>query len=213
MTYRAHIVRTIAISSLLATSIWALSSCSSKHEASEQSTTNTAPSDTGIGSMPSSTPSAPAVTDANIAAIVVAANQADIDNGKQAQLMTKDPTVKAFAKEMITDHTSSNDKAKALASQLNLTPQDDDTSRQMKAQQDSIRTSLKGMKGAAFNKAYIDNEVAVHQTVLDALDNTLIPNAQNPQLKQLLTDTRPVIAQHLDHAKLIQTKLGGTAMK
>ena len=212
MTHRARIVRTIAISSLLATSIWTLSSCSSKQEASEQSTTNTAPSDTGIGSMPS-TPSAPAVSDANIAAIVVAANQADIDNGKQAQMMTKDPTVKAFAKEMITDHTSSNEKAKALASQLSLTPQDDDTSRQMKAQQDSIRSSLKGMKGAAFNKAYIDNEVTVHQTVLDALDTQLIPNAQNPQLKQLLTETRPVIAQHLEHAKLIQTKLGGTAMQ
>ena len=209
MTHRARIVRTIAISSLLATSIWTLSSCSSKQEASEQSTTNTAPSDTGIGSMPS----APAVSDANIAAIVVAANQADIDNGKQAQMMTKDPTVKAFAKEMITDHTSSNEKAKALASQLSLTPQDDDTSRQMKAQQDSIRSSLKGMKGAAFNKAYIDNEVTVHQTVLDALDTQLIPNAQNPQLKQLLTETRPVIAQHLEHAKLIQTKLGGTAMQ
>jgi len=205
MTHRAHFVRMIAISSLLAA---ALSACS-KNESSESTATNTAPADTGIGSMPAT----PAVSDANIAAIVVAANQADIDNGKQAQTMTKDLTVKAFAKEMITDHTSSNEQAKALAGKLNLTPEDDDTSRQMKAQQDSIRSSLKGMKGAAFNKAYIDNEVAVHQAVLDALDNMLIPNAQNPELKQLLTNTRPVIAQHLDHAKLIQTKLGGTAMQ
>lgn len=205
MTHRAHFVRMIAISSLLAA---ALSACS-KNESSESTATNTAPADTGVGSMPST----PAVSDANIAAIVVAANQADIDNGKQAQTMTKDPTVKAFAKEMITDHTSSNEQAKALAGKLNLTPEDDDTSRQMKAQQDSIRSSLKDKKGAEFNKAYIDNEVAVHQAVLDALDNMLIPNAQNAELKQLLTNTRPVIAQHLDHAKLIQTKLGGTAMQ
>src|SRR5215510_8291642 len=140
MTHRARFVRMIAISSLLSA---ALSACS-KQESSESTATNTAPADTGIGSMPS-TPPAPAVSDANIAAIVVAANQADIDNGKQAQMMSKDPTVKAFAKEMITDHTSSNEKAKALARKLNLTPEDDDVSRHMKASQDSIRSSLKGM--------------------------------------------------------------------
>ena len=69
------------------------------------------------------------------------------------------------------------------------------------------------MTAANFNKSYVDNEVSYHEAVLNALDTQLIPNAQNPELKQLLTDTRPVIAEHLDHAKMVQSKLGGTATK
>ena len=204
MNDRARFVRMIAVASLLVTSVWALSSCSKKEEASETSST------TSADSMPS-TPPAPTISDANIAAVVLAANDADISNGKQAQLKSKDADVKAFAKQMITDHTSTNDKAKALAQKLSLLPEENDTSRGIKASQDSIRASLKLASGAAFNKAYIDNEVSYHQTVLDAIDNTLIPSAQNAELKQLLTDTRPVVAEHLDHAKTIQSKMGGTA--
>jgi len=211
MKDRARFVRNIVIVSSLAASIGMLSSCS-KNESSESTATNTAPADSGIGSMPS-TPAAPALSDANIAAIVLAANDADISNGKQAQAMSKNVDVKAFAKQMVTDHTSTNDKAKALAQKLTLTPEDNDTSRGLKASQDSVRASLKGMTAANFNKAYVDNEVTYHETVLNALDTQLIPNAQNPELKQLLTDTRPVIAEHLDHAKMVQSKLGGTASK
>src|SRR5262245_28136711 len=152
-------------------------------------------------------PAAPALSDANIAAIVVAANNADIANGKQAKAITKNPEVTTFAQLMITDHTAVNNKAKALAGKLNLTPEDNETSHSITASQDSVRGALKSMSGAAFDRAYIDNEVAYHQTVLDAIDQALIPNAQNPELKQLLTDTRPAIAGHLDHAKQIQTKM------
>ena len=211
MNDRARLVRCVSIVSVLAASIWVLSSCS-KNESSESTATNTAPADTGIGSMPSNPPT-PALSDANIAAIVLAANEADIDNGKQAQIKSKDLDVKAFAKQMITDHTSTNDKAKALAQKLSLAPEDNDLSRGLKASQDSIRASLKAMSGANFNKAYVDNEVSYHETVLNALDTQLIPSAQNAELKELLTATRPVIAEHLDHAKQIQTKLGGTANK
>ena len=212
MNDRARIVRWILVSSLLVASIWTLASCSKKTSESNTAT-NVAPADTGIGAKPSN-PAAPSgLSDANIAAIVVAANDADVSNGKQAEGKSKDADVKMFAKQMVTDHTASNDKAKALAKKLNLTPEDDDTSRQIKAQQDSIRSSIKSLAGGNFNKAYVDNEVTYHQTVLDALDKTLIPNAQNPELKQLLNDTRPVVAEHLQHAKQIQAKLGGTAEK
>jgi putative membrane protein len=149
----------------------------------------------------------PPVTDANIAAIVVAANTADIENGKQAQAMSQNADVKAFAKQMITDHTSVNDKAVALATKLSLTPEDNETSNSLKAGQDSIRAAIKTKAGAEFNKAYIDNEVTYHQAVLDAMDQMLIPDAQNAELKQLLTDVRPAFVAHLDHAKQIQSKL------
>jgi putative membrane protein len=69
--------------------------------------------------------------------------------------------------------------------------------------------NLKKLSGAAFDKAYIDHEVAYHQAVLDAIDKTLIPSAKNEELKGLITKVRPAIAAHLDHAKMVQTKLGG----
>ena len=65
-----------------------------------------------------------------------------------------------------------------------------------------------GQSGAAFDRAYIDHEVAYHQQVLDAINNTLIPNAQNAELKALLQQTAPAIEAHLQHAKELQTPLG-----
>ena len=69
--------------------------------------------------------------------------------------------------------------------------------------------TLKKLNGAAFDKAYIDHEVAYHQAVLDAIDKTLIPSAKNEELKGLIIKVRPAIAAHLDHAKMIQGKLDG----
>jgi putative membrane protein len=68
---------------------------------------------------------------------------------------------------------------------------------------------LKTLKGAAFDKAYAEHEVAYHQQVLDAIDKTLIPSAKNEELKALLVKVRPTIAEHLDHARELQSKLGG----
>ncbi|MGZ5232685.1 MAG: DUF4142 domain-containing protein, partial [Burkholderiales bacterium] len=66
---------------------------------------------------------------------------------------------------------------------------------------------LKALKGAEFDKAYVDNEVTYHQSVLDALDKTLIPSAKNEELKSLLVKVRPAFVAHLDHAKHIQASL------
>ena len=63
------------------------------------------------------------------------------------------------------------------------------------------------MKGAAFDRAYIEHEIAYHQQVLDALDKTLIPGAQNAELKALLVKVRPAFVAHLDHAKMVQKSL------
>jgi putative membrane protein len=202
---RKPLVRMVAWTLALGLLTFAAASCGKKESTPESSSTTPAPAE--------STKAAPTITDANIAAIVVAANTADIENGKQAETKSKNADVKAFAKQMIADHTSVNAKAVALATKLNLTPEDNDTSKGLKAAQDSIRTAIKDKMGADFNKAYVDNEVTYHQAVLDAIDQALIPNAQNAELKQLLTDVRPAIAAHLDHAKQIQAKLSSSAAK
>jgi putative membrane protein len=157
---------------------------------------------------PAATPAAPAApTDAQIAHIAVTANSIDSAAGALAKQKGTTKAVKDYAQTMITDHTGVNKQAVALATKLNVTPEDNDTSRQLKTAADQAASTLSGLTGAAFDKAYIDNEVTYHQNVLDAIDKTLIPNAQNAELKELLTKVRPAVAAHLERAKSIQGTL------
>ena len=148
------------------------------------------------------------VNDAQIAAIVVTANQVDIDAGNLAKSMGSNAEVKKFGEQMVTDHTGVNKQAAALAKKLGVVPEDNPTSQSLKKGGDDNLKSLKSLKGAAFDKAYIDHEVAYHQQVLDAIDKTLIPSAQNAELKALLVSVRPAFVGHLEHAKQIQADLG-----
>jgi len=151
---------------------------------------------------------AQAPNDAQIAHIVVTANQVDIDAGKVAEKKGSSADVKAFAKQMVTDHTAVNKQATDLAKKLGVKPEDNPTSQSLKkGGQDNVK-KLNGLKGKEFDKAYVDQEVGYHQAVLDAIDKTLIPNAKNAELKALIEKVRPAIQGHLDHAKQIQSKLG-----
>jgi len=147
------------------------------------------------------------VNDAQIAAIVVTANQVDIDAGKLAASHGASAEVKAFGEQMATDHAGVNKLATDLAGKLKVTPEENATSKSLKAGGDKNVAHLKGLKGAAFDKAYIANEVTYHQQVLDALDKTLIPGAKNEELKALLVKVRPAFVAHLEHAKKLQGSL------
>ena len=147
-------------------------------------------------------------TDPQIAAIVVTANQVDIDAGKLAKSRTKSKEVSKFAQQMITDHSGVNKQATALVTKLKVKPEPNDTSRSLQKGGDENIAKLKKMKGAEFDKAYVDHEVAYHQAVLDALDKTLVPSASNAELKDLLVKVRPAFVAHLDHAKHLQASLG-----
>lgn len=146
-------------------------------------------------------------TDAQIAAIVVTANQVDIDAGKLALGKAHSKEVRAFAQRMITDHSGVNKSATELVQKLHVTPESNPTSESLKQGGEQNLATLKGLKGAAFDKAYIDHEVIYHQAVLDALDKTLIPSAQNAELKALLVKVRPAFVAHLEHAKHLQSTL------
>lgn len=147
------------------------------------------------------------VSDAQIAAIVVTANQVDIDAGKLAAEKSTDATVKAFATTMVTDHTAVNKSAVELATKLKVTPEENDTSRALKAGGDKNLAKLGGLSGKAFDQAYVEHEVAYHEQVIAALDSVLIPNAQNAELKALLVKVRPAFVAHLEHAKHLQATL------
>ncbi|HET9047334.1 MAG TPA: DUF4142 domain-containing protein [Casimicrobiaceae bacterium] len=145
--------------------------------------------------------------DAQIAAIVVTANQVDIDAGKLAESKSTSKDVQAFGKMMVTDHTGVNKSATDLAARLKLTPEDNPTAQSLKKGGTDNVAQLKSLSGAAFDKAYVDHEVAYHQQVIDALDKTLIPNASNAELKALLVKVRPAFVAHLEHAKGLQAAL------
>jgi putative membrane protein len=151
---------------------------------------------------------APGPTDAQIAHIVVTANQVDIDAGKVAAKQGNSKAVRAFGQQMVTDHTGVNKQAVALVTKLKVTPEDNPTSQSLKQGGAENVKSLKGLKGAAFDKAYIDHEIAYHEQVLDAIDKVLIPNAKNAELKDLIVKVRPAFVGHLEHAKTIQASLG-----
>jgi len=147
-------------------------------------------------------------TDAQIAAIVVTANQVDIDAGKLAQSRAQSPKVKEFGQRMVTDHSGVNQSAVALVTRLKVTPEPNDTSKSLQKGGDDNLATLKKLSGAQFDQAYVDHEVTYHQAVLDALDQTLIPSARNAELKALLVKVRPAFVAHLEHAKQLQASVG-----
>jgi putative membrane protein len=147
-------------------------------------------------------------SDAQIAHIVVTANQVDIDAGKLAESKGSTAEVKAFGHQMVTDHSGVNQQAVVLAKKLGVTPEDNGTSRSLAAGGQDNVASLGKLSGAAFDKAYVDHEVAYHAQVLAAIDATLVPNAKNAELKALIVKVRPAFEAHLQHARTLQAKLG-----
>lgn len=154
-------------------------------------------------------PAPQALGDAEIAHVAVTANTIDIEAGELARQKSTNEEVRQFAQTMITDHTGVNNQASALAQRLNVTPADNLTSQQLKSDADRMKSELSTRSGADFDRTYIANEVNFHEAVLNALDQTLIPGAQNAELKALLENVRPAFQAHLDMAKVLQGKLAG----
>jgi len=153
------------------------------------------------------TADAKAPSDAQIAGIVVAANQGGIDAGRLARSRGNSKDVRRFADQMVREHTAVNQRANTLAKKLSVKPQDTEASRRLKAAGRDKQEQLRGIRGAEFDRAYVDHEIAHHEQVLDALDNVLIPGARNAELKELLQKVRPAVAEHLERAKMLQAML------
>ncbi len=151
---------------------------------------------------------APALNDAQIAHIAVTANAIDSSAGAYAAGRARSAAVRDFARTMVRDHGAVNKQAVALATKLGVTPEEHDVSRQLQDGAQQARTALEGQSGAAFDRAYMDREIAYHQSVIDALRQTLIPGAQNAELKQLLTSVAPNFDAHLAQARTVRQGLG-----
>jgi len=150
---------------------------------------------------------AAAPTDPQIAHIAYTAGNIDIAAGKQALAKSHNKAVRSFAEEMVRDHSAVNDKALALVKKLHVTPEANPTSASLSKQADATLKRLSRLKGASFDRAYVDNEVAYHKTVNGALATTLIPNAKNAELKSLLETGLTLFREHQAHAEQVAKEL------
>ena len=158
----------------------------------------------GLGAAPAQ---AANPTDPQIAHIAYTAGQIDIAAAHQALKKSHNPKVRAFAEDMVRDHTSVNDQALALCKKLGVTPEDNETSKTLQKNAEAERAKLDGLSGAAFDKEYAQNEVAYHKAVNSALENTLIPSAQNAELKSLLETGLKIFKGHEQHAETLAATL------
>ncbi|MBO9683251.1 MAG: DUF4142 domain-containing protein [Flavisolibacter sp.] len=146
----------------------------------------------------------PKLSDPEVAFVAVTANQIDIDFAGVAKQKSKDAGVIEFANTMERDHKAVIAQAVALAKKLGVTPQDNAVSKGMVADAEKTKKSLRAKSGKAFNKAYIDNEVAYHKAVIAAVETVLIPETDNSELKELLQNVVPALKAHLMHAEMLQ---------
>lgn len=144
---------------------------------------------------------APKLSDPQIVHIAYAAGAIDIEAAKQAVSKSKTKAVVDFANDMLRDHEAVNKQALALVKKLNVTPEDNDTSQALGKAASDKRAVLAKLDGSAFDKAYIENEVAYHKQVNGALSTLLIPSSSNADLKGLLQTGLRLFQGHQQHAE------------
>lgn len=144
------------------------------------------------------------LTDSEVASVAVAANSIDIKYAEIAKKKSKNSEVVNFAETMIKDHSAVLAQASSLVKKLNVTPKDNPVSQKLNRDAEKTRKILSEKSGTAFDKSYIDNEVAYHKSVIDAVKNVLIPETENQELKDLLTNILPALETHLQHAEMVQ---------
>ena len=140
-------------------------------------------------------------SDPQIAHIAYTAGQIDVTAAELALSKTQNADVRAFAELMKRDHTAVNEQVLALVKRLNVTPEDNATSQALTKQAAETEVRLKALSGAAFDKAYVENEVAYHSAVNAALSKDLIPSAHNAELKALLETGLALFQEHQTHAE------------
>lgn len=184
---------------------------SSETSAQERSdpATNTAISPSSVTSMQGgvNTPNAAAITDDQILGLIHAADRGEIEQARLAESKSKDPRVKKFAAKMIHDHTDADTKGELIARKENLTLASSPTRSSLENDARSATMSLQSQDGTAFDRLYADTQVHEHQSVLDLIDQKLLPAATDPKVKEYLTSVRAKVSMHLQHARDLRAKL------
>ena len=153
---------------------------------------------------PRTAPSGERVTDANIAAMVMASNNTDISYARLVPSRAERDDIRKFADRMLTDHVGVNELIKNLLTKLDLAAEDNIASLDMRDESAAKRDIMRELSGYPFDSAYIENEVTYHRKFLASIDRVMLPAARHPELRGLLTAVRPAVAAHLAHAEQVR---------
>jgi putative membrane protein len=146
-----------------------------------------------------------AFNDAEIAHILLTANKVDIENGALAKKHTSDTSVYAFAARMVKEHTEILKQEKDLITKLSLMAQDNFISKDLETNGEQNLSKLKYFSENKFEKNYIEAEIRLHQKLIKIVDDRLLPNVKNEELKAMIVNVRHILVSHLEHAEIIQT--------
>jgi putative membrane protein len=151
------------------------------------------------------------MTDANVAAVASASNMDEIETSRVALTRAQNAQVRAFAQQMISEHSAVEQRMQALLRSKGMAPQPNEPARAaMAATQETLRR-LNGLSGAAFDQAYMAHQVDAHRWTLDSLDRSLIPAAHDDDLENMLkAEVRPAVAMHLQMAQQLRGTVGGS---
>lgn len=144
------------------------------------------------------------VDDPTICAIFDAANTWDMETGQLAESRGSTKAVRDFGAMLVRDHKVVRQQGRDLAAKLHVTPTPPKGFALAKTHADAMQ-KLRGLHGKAFDTAFLENEVAFHQAVLDAVSGTLLPATKNAELKDLQQKVAPAFAAHRDAAKNLLT--------
>lgn len=146
-----------------------------------------------------------AYTDANAVAFIQTVNTGEIESAALAKTKATDPQIKAFARQMETDHTAMKNEVAETAQRLGLsaTATDEDV---LENHQEDMRKLNEASRGNDFDDKYIDNQVSAHKNALDEIDEA-IEKTQNAEFKALLQKARGAIDGHLKRAEQLDKKV------
>lgn len=147
------------------------------------------------------------MSDGNIVAIILAANNTDLNYAKLVPARARASEVKAFANRMTTDHTSLNARVNEIALKNDIKAQDNAVSLDFRDHSAARRDILRELQGAKFDSVYAANEIQYHQELLAAIDGALIPNVHNAELRDFVVSLKPPVAAHLAHAEQVRATL------
>jgi len=157
------------------------------------------------GAIPVRAQAAGKLDDPTIVAIFDAANTWDIQTGQLAAKKGSTKAVKDFGAMLVRDHSNVRQQGRDLAAKLKVTPTPPKDFALAKTHADAMK-KLQGLSGKEFDQAFLQNEVAFHQAVIDAVTTTLLPALQNAEVKDLVTKVAPAFAAHRDAAKNMLAK-------
>jgi putative membrane protein len=149
-----------------------------------------------------------ALDDPTIVAIFDAANTADIETGTLAAERGASKEVRDFGSMLARDHKQVRQLGRDLATKLAVTPTPPRNDQGAKDHAAAM-ARLRGLKGAEFDRAFLQHEAAFHKAVIDAVTSTLLPAIQNAELKALVKQVAPAFEAHMIAARNLEKKLAG----